>query len=65
VALFDLFPLNLSPFLNVLVVVLALVLAGLVLRLLMRVTRVLFTVGCVGVLVMAAIWVVTTFVING
>ena len=63
-ALFNLVPLNLTTLLNVLTVVLALILAGLVLRLLLRVTRVVFTVGCLGVVVVAVIWVVTRFVLH-
>ncbi len=64
-ALFDLLPFNLSTGLNILAVVLGLILLGLVLRLVARVTRAVFTVGCLGIGALAVVLVVVVYIARG
>jgi len=65
VALFDLLPLNFSTALNILAVVLALVLLGLIMRLVARVTRAVFTVGCLGMGALAVVLLVVVYIARG
>jgi hypothetical protein len=65
VALLDFWPLNVSAVLNILTVVFALALGWIVLRLLLRVTRLVFTVGCLGIVAIAVVLAVSAFVRNG
>ena len=64
-ALLDFLPLDLTAVLNILTVVFALALAWIVLRLLLRVTRLIFTVGCLGIVVIAVVWAVSALARSG
>jgi hypothetical protein len=65
VALLDFLPVNWTTILNILTVVFALALGWVVLRLALRVTRLVFTVGCLGIGALAVVLAVAAFIVKG
>lgn len=63
--LLDAFPLTLNSVLNILTIVLAVGLGWIVLRFLLRATRLVLTIGCLGLIVVAVVWAVSAYLGRG